>query len=311
MQLSHLKYFEETAKWSSMRKAAEHLYITQAALSSAIALLERELEVTLFERSPKGITLTLAGAEALQLAKNILALQDELLHLSQKKFICSGKFKISAFTSMVNTVLSDVVIQASRQYPALELLVETSNNIPQARPENDEHFCYIVCCEDRQKDQMIHTVQHLGWECEVIGKTESLIFLNAKHKLAQKDALELEDLENFYFANLQILNTDNNIKFSPHNDMKRFFKNKEHTFFTGESALNFIVKNKNFAGIFSYFLAQKNYYIEKNLIKAMHIRNYPMQACFCLCFPKKSIYSVSETTIHTLIRYQVKQYLPE
>lgn len=76
MQLSHLKYFVETAKWSSMRKAAEHLYITQAALSSAIALLERELEVTLFERSPKGITLTLAGAEMnffISLRKNLFA----------------------------------------------------------------------------------------------------------------------------------------------------------------------------------------------------------------------------------------------
>lgn len=77
-----------------MRKAAEHLYITQAALSAAIALLERELEVTLFERSPKGITLTLAGAEALILARKILALQDELLNLSQKNpvFPVSSKF---------------------------------------------------------------------------------------------------------------------------------------------------------------------------------------------------------------------------
>lgn len=311
MQLSHLKYFVETAKWSSMRKAAEHLYITQAALSAAIALLERELEVTLFERSPKGITLTLAGAEALILARKILALQDELLNLSQKKSSVSGRFKISAFTSMVNTVLSDVVSQASKQYPSMELLVETSNNIPQCRPEEDEHFCYIVCCEDTQKDSMMKTVRDRGWECEVIGKTESLIFINARHELAKKEYLELEDLGNFYFVNLQILNTDNNIKFSPHNGMKRFFKNKEHTFFTGESALNFIVKNKNFAGIFSYFLAQKNYYIEKNLVKAMHILHYPMQACFCLCFPPKSHYSPGEKTILTLIRHQIRQYLPE
>lgn len=50
MELSLLYYFKTVAEQENITKAAELLYISQPALSKAIAKLEKSLDVTLFER---------------------------------------------------------------------------------------------------------------------------------------------------------------------------------------------------------------------------------------------------------------------
>lgn len=72
MNILHLKYAVETAKAGSINKAAEALYLSQPNLSRAIRELENDLGITIFERSAKGMTLTHAGDEFINYAKNIL-----------------------------------------------------------------------------------------------------------------------------------------------------------------------------------------------------------------------------------------------
>ena len=62
MELYQLKYFEEVANQQSMSQAAEQLHISQPALSKAIAKLESELGVKLFDRVGKRIVLNERGA---------------------------------------------------------------------------------------------------------------------------------------------------------------------------------------------------------------------------------------------------------
>ena len=78
MNLLHLKYAVEVAKTQSISKAAENLYMGQPNLSRAIKELEDSLGVTIFGRTPKGITITPDGEEFLQYAKRILAQVDEV-----------------------------------------------------------------------------------------------------------------------------------------------------------------------------------------------------------------------------------------
>lgn len=61
MRLEQLQYFIEIAHTKSISIAAEHLYVTQPALSRAIKALEDELGVILFTRTVEGAFLTKEG----------------------------------------------------------------------------------------------------------------------------------------------------------------------------------------------------------------------------------------------------------
>ena len=58
MTLLQMSYIIEVEKSGSINRAAQCLFISQAALSSAIAEAEKELGITLFHRSNRGVSLT-------------------------------------------------------------------------------------------------------------------------------------------------------------------------------------------------------------------------------------------------------------
>ena len=61
MELRQLEYFREIASTGSINEAARHLNMSQPPLSYQIRQLENELNVKLFDRTSKGVTLTEAG----------------------------------------------------------------------------------------------------------------------------------------------------------------------------------------------------------------------------------------------------------
>ena len=63
MTLTQLNYIITIAETKSMNKAAEKLYVSQPSLTNAIKELEKELGITIFYRSGRGVTLTNDGAE--------------------------------------------------------------------------------------------------------------------------------------------------------------------------------------------------------------------------------------------------------
>ncbi|MGG7581997.1 LysR substrate-binding domain-containing protein [Rhizobium sp. Nf11,1] len=68
--LSAVRIFEAAARLASFRAAAEELHLSPSAVSHAIAKLERDLGTSLFERSTRRVTLTLAGQTLLSHASN-------------------------------------------------------------------------------------------------------------------------------------------------------------------------------------------------------------------------------------------------
>ncbi|MCP1292403.1 LysR family transcriptional regulator [Chromobacterium sp. S0633] len=77
MELRHLRYFIAVAEHQSVRLASEHLHITQPAVSRQIQDLEQELGLPLFERSPRGLKLTAAGASYLREVRKAMAALDD------------------------------------------------------------------------------------------------------------------------------------------------------------------------------------------------------------------------------------------
>ena len=69
MNLLHLRYFTELAVTQHYTRAAERLCITQPSLSHAMAQLEEELGVPLFEKSGRGVILTPYGKQFLACAR--------------------------------------------------------------------------------------------------------------------------------------------------------------------------------------------------------------------------------------------------
>ena len=108
MTLRYLEIFLALARTPNMRDAAAKLFISQAAVSSALRDFEAELGVSLFDRMGRGIRLNDKGrlleerlAPLYNQLKNVLALvaSDEL----------AGKIRIGASTTLSDFVLPQVL----------------------------------------------------------------------------------------------------------------------------------------------------------------------------------------------------------
>lgn len=79
----HLLYFVTVAEEGQITIAAEKLHLAQPALSQAIAYLESDLGLQLFERQPRGVTLTPAGEVFLEKARVALAAVEDAFLTAQ------------------------------------------------------------------------------------------------------------------------------------------------------------------------------------------------------------------------------------
>jgi DNA-binding transcriptional LysR family regulator len=77
-----LRYFVTVSEEGQITRAARRLHIAQPALSQALAQLEAELDIVLFERHPRGVTLTAAGEAFLVKARAALAAEAETVQVA-------------------------------------------------------------------------------------------------------------------------------------------------------------------------------------------------------------------------------------
>lgn len=95
MTLAQLNYLIIIAETKSLNKAAKQLYVSQPSLTSSMKELEKELGITLFYRSGRGVTLTNDGAEFLLYAKQIYEQYESVLEKYGKGGTCKKKFGVS------------------------------------------------------------------------------------------------------------------------------------------------------------------------------------------------------------------------
>ena len=95
MNLFYLKYFVELAHVRHYTKAAQNLCITQPSLSHAIAQLENELGVPLFEKNGRNTTLTRFGREFLACAENTLATLDSGVEAARRSAAGEGLIRLA------------------------------------------------------------------------------------------------------------------------------------------------------------------------------------------------------------------------
>lgn len=124
MDIKPLRYFQAIADANSFTKAAEQLHVAQPAISMAIKKLEAELDLTLFHRHERQISLTDEGKKLLQHSRRILqAIDDARLEMEELKGLTKGEVRVG-IPSMLGSYYFPPILMAFRhRYPELDLSV--------------------------------------------------------------------------------------------------------------------------------------------------------------------------------------------
>jgi DNA-binding transcriptional LysR family regulator len=120
--LNDLAAFAAVARHQSFRRAADIMGVSRSALSHAIIGLEAKLDVRLFNRTTRSVSLTQAGARLLARLDPVLQDLDQALDtLSEDRGSPSGSLRINANKSGARILLADVVPRFLDRYPDVEL----------------------------------------------------------------------------------------------------------------------------------------------------------------------------------------------
>ncbi len=126
-KLDYYKVFYETARHSSFSTAAEHLYISQSAISQCIAQLEEDLGTKLFLRSRRGVSLTKEGLLLFQKVENALqAIEQGEALLDKLKQLKSGSLTIAVGDTVAKHYLLPYLEKFHALYP--DIKIEMANS---------------------------------------------------------------------------------------------------------------------------------------------------------------------------------------
>jgi len=122
MDLNHLRSFVAVAKFGHLTRASEALHLSQPALSSHIKTLEEQFGVTLFERTPTGMTLTPSGRHLLVEVDQIIGAVRHLAHSAQDlRGQPTGHLKIGTVLNPATLRVGETISRALERYPQIEL----------------------------------------------------------------------------------------------------------------------------------------------------------------------------------------------
>ena len=125
MDTQLLQAFAAVAETGSFSGAAEQLHLTQPAISKRIALLEQQLDCSLFDRGGRQITLTEAGRALLPHSQTVLQeLRVAKRHIQDLRGGVTGLLTMGISHHMGLHRLPEVLQKFSQQYPDVRLDID-------------------------------------------------------------------------------------------------------------------------------------------------------------------------------------------
>lgn len=194
MNILHMKYAVEVARAGSLNKAAQTLLIAQPNLSRSIKELEGELGITIFDRSSKGMKLTLEGEEFIGYAQNILRQIEQMEKMYKDTSVPKQRFSISVPRA---SYISEAFARFSCQLlpESAEVFYKETNSQRTIRNllENDYRLGIIRYAENY--DQYFRAMldeKELNYEtiCEFTYQ----LLMSRQHPLAEKTNIAFDDL---------------------------------------------------------------------------------------------------------------------
>lgn len=126
MNIRQLRVFHTVCQEMSVTRAAQRLYISQPAVSQAVAELESELGIALFDRVSRRIYLTEAGRMFLQRVRRVLTLYDELEQ-------CGGDLerraplRVASSITLATELLPGAIRRFEERFPDARVQVRVDN----------------------------------------------------------------------------------------------------------------------------------------------------------------------------------------
>ncbi|WP_169982424.1 LysR family transcriptional regulator [Microbispora sp. H10836] len=121
MNLQQLRYVVATAEHRTMTDAARSLYIAQPALSRAIRDLERELGMTLFARSGRGVVVTAQGRRVVKLAREALDAVAEIEAFATQGNSSGAELRIASTPSLEPGLAGRLLPAYAAEHPGIRV----------------------------------------------------------------------------------------------------------------------------------------------------------------------------------------------
>ena len=220
MTIQQLHYVITISETGSFNKAAEILYVAQPSLTSSIKELERELGISIFHRSGRGVTLTNDGVEFIPYARQLYQQYESILQkygkmgTLKKKFGISTQhysFAVKSFVEMVKKFNTAEYEFAIRETKTRDIIEDVSTG------KSEIGIIYLSNFNRMAITKLLHTKD---LEFHELTACEAYVYLWKRHPLANSESIRFEQLNeypclsfeqgdnsSFYFAE-EILSTN-------------------------------------------------------------------------------------------------------
>jgi len=164
LKLRDLHVFSTVVQRGSMAKAAQHLGVSQPSVSEVIADLEHALGVRLLDRSAQGVEPTIYGGALL---KRSVVVFDELKQsIRDIEFLSdatTGEVRIACTQSLEYTLLPEIILRFSEQYPRVEVYADFTGNLREFSKLRERKYDCILQSVPTSFFQEA-TIDDLNWE---------------------------------------------------------------------------------------------------------------------------------------------------
>jgi len=198
--LRQVRYFVATAEVGQISQAAFHLSISQSAITSAIQELESLLGVSLFIRSPQGMTLTDSGRHFLNHAYSILRSVEDALKSPLPDTTVEGQLSLAASYTVMGYFLPYHLQRLAQWYQGMELELY----------EQERETIELGLLDGKFDMAVVLTANlcHPDIAAETLFSSERRLWLPSRHPLSQCSSVKLADVSKEPFILLTVDEAD-------------------------------------------------------------------------------------------------------
>ena len=191
MDIRQIQYFLSIVETGSFSAAADEHYISQSSLSKIIIALEKELEISLFDRSKRKVSLTEAGEAFLGHARR--------MNLTHKAMVAdlngyksdTASFAIAAIPVITQYGITSYIAQFQDLYPDIHFTLEEIHGL-NVIPALEEHRFDLAFTRHNFLD-------HEKFTNLEIRKDKLLVVVSPKNRHASRSSISIKELSNDNF----------------------------------------------------------------------------------------------------------------
>ncbi len=186
MDIRQIQYFLSIVDTGSFSAAADEHYISQSSLSKVIIALEKELEVTLFDRSKRKVFLTEAGEAFLAHARKLNAAYKALVMELDGYKSTLDSFSIAAIPILTQYGITTSLAQFRELHPNIHFSLEEIDGL-NILPALDEHRFDLAFTRHNNLNPDQHAILE-------ICKDKLLVVVSRKNRHAGRSSISLKEL---------------------------------------------------------------------------------------------------------------------